>query len=160
MKKSTKTGTRKVKKAGTKAPPKKVAAKEVPAKAVTAKAVTARSSSAKGMKSSSEKSIKKQYLKAHSSCKVTFRLPKDAAPEAELVTVVGDFNEWNITETPMKKLKSGDFSVTVALPCDREYKFRYLIDADKWENDWFADKYIPNEYGEDDSVVVIESNGC
>jgi 1,4-alpha-glucan branching enzyme len=142
MKRLTKNTTKKVKKAGRKEP-----AKKGPAKKIT-------------VKSSSEKGMKKQYLKTHPSCKVTFRLPKVAAPEAELVTIVGDFNEWNITETPMKKLKSGDFSVTVALPCNREYKFRYLIDTNKWENDWFADKYVPNEYGEDDSVVVIESNGC
>jgi 1,4-alpha-glucan branching enzyme len=142
MKRLTKNTTKKVKRADRKEP-----AKKGPAKKIT-------------VKSSSEKGMKKQYLKTHPSCKVTFRLPKVAAPEAELVTVVGDFNEWNITETPMKKLKSGDFSVTVALPCNREYKFRYLIDTNKWENDWFADKYVPNEYGEDDSVVVIEANGC
>jgi hypothetical protein len=102
---------------------------------------------------------KKQYIKAGKSCKVTFRLPKEAAPNARMVSVVGDFNNWNVTETKMKKLKSGDFTTTMELPCNREYRFRYLIDASHWENDWFADKYIPNRYGSDDSVVVIEGNG-
>jgi hypothetical protein len=102
---------------------------------------------------------KKTYIKSGRSCKVTFRLPKAAAPEARMVTVVGDFNNWNVTETKMKKLKNGDFTTTLELPCNREYRFRYLIDANRWENDWFADKYIPNRYGSDDSVVVIEGNG-
>lgn len=102
---------------------------------------------------------KKNYIKSGTSCKVTFRLPKAAAPEARIVTVVGDFNNWNVTETKMKKLKNGDFTTTLELPCNREYRFRYLIDANRWENDWFADKYIPNRYGSDDSVVVIEGNG-
>ena len=99
--------------------------------------------------------IKKQYLKSAPQCKVTFRLPKEAAPDAKSVAVAGDFNNWNVVEHPMKKLKNGDFKVTLSLSCNREYKFKYLIDANRWENDWFADKYIPNGYGSDDSVVVV-----
>lgn len=89
------------------------------------------------------KSIKNNYLKTMPKCRVTFRLPKEAAPEAQHVTIVGDFNNWNITETPLKRLKSGDFKVTLELPCNREYRFRYIIDANHWENDQFADKHIP-----------------
>ena len=99
--------------------------------------------------------LKKQYLKAKQICKVTFRLPKEAAPEAEIVTLVGDFNDWNNQKTPMQKLKSGDFKLTLDLECDREYRFKYLINSNRWENDWCADKYTPNEHGGDDSVVVI-----
>jgi 1,4-alpha-glucan branching enzyme len=104
--------------------------------------------------------IKKQYLKTRPDCRVTFRLPKEAAPAAKYVSVVGDFNNWSITETPLKKLKNGDFTATITLMCDREYKFRYLIDADRWENDWSADKYIPNCFGGDDSVVVVCKSPC
>jgi len=99
--------------------------------------------------------LKKQYLKAKHMCKVTFRLPKDAAPEAETVTLVGDFNDWSQQETPMQKLKSGDFKLTLDLQCDREYRFKYLIDSSRWENDWCADKYAPNDHGSDDSVVIV-----
>ncbi len=88
-------------------------------------------------------------------CRVTFKLPKEAAPDAHRVTLVGDFNNWNLTEAEMKKLKSGDFKLTLALPCDREYRFKYLIDSTKWENDWCADKYIPSPFGGEDSVVVV-----
>jgi 1,4-alpha-glucan branching enzyme len=72
-----------------------------------------------------------------------------------MVTIVGDFNNWNLTENKMKKLKNGDFTLTMDLPCSREYRFRYLIDSNRWENDWFADKYLPNNFGADDSVVVV-----
>lgn len=102
-----------------------------------------------------ETGLKKQYVKSKSTCKVTFRLPKDAAPDAKTVTIVGDFNNWNVTETPMKKLKNGDFTLTLELPCDREYNFRYLIDANRWEQDWFADKHIPGDNDIDNSVVVV-----
>ncbi len=108
-------------------------------------------------RSRSEKmvSLKKLYLKSNPACKVTFRLPKEAAPKAQIVSIVGDFNNWNVNKNRMTKLKSGDFKLTLKLSCNKEYRFRYLIDADRWENDWFADKYIPNPYGTEDSVVVV-----
>ncbi len=109
----------------------------------------------KSLKKSGKLGFTKQYLKSGSKCKVTFRLPKDAAPDAKHVTIVGDFNKWNTTKTKMRRLKSGDFLATLELRCKREYKFRYLIDGNRWENDWCADKYIPNNFGSDDSVVIV-----
>ena len=100
-------------------------------------------------------SLNKQYLKTVPACNVTFRLPKQAVPDAKTVAIVGDFNNWNLNETRMKKLKNGDFKTTLKLNRDREYKFRYLIDNNRWENDWVADKYVPNVYGDDDSVVIV-----
>ncbi len=99
--------------------------------------------------------INKQYLKSNSKCKVTFRLPKEAVPEAQSVTIVGDFNNWNASDTPMKKLKKGGFAITLDLERDREYQFRYLIDSTKWENDWKADKYVSNPYGDSENSVVV-----
>lgn len=99
--------------------------------------------------------IKKQYLNSEGLCNVTFRLPKEAAPDAKVVTVVGDFNDWNLTESRMKKLKNGDFTLTIKLPCNREYRFRYLIDTSRWENDWCADEYAPNPFGADDSLIKV-----
>ncbi|MEN8263184.1 MAG: isoamylase early set domain-containing protein [Nitrospirota bacterium] len=99
--------------------------------------------------------IKKQYLQSNGSCNVSFRLPKEAAPDAQNVAIAGDFNNWDSTETLMKKLKSGDFKLTLKLHRDKEYRFRYLIDGKRWENDWCADKYVPNPYGCDDSLVIV-----
>jgi 1,4-alpha-glucan branching enzyme len=99
--------------------------------------------------------IKKQYLKHSILCNITFILPKEAAPGAQTVTIVGDFNNWNLTDTQMKKLRNGDFKVTLNLPREREYRFRYLIDGSRWENDWNADKYVPNQHGCDDSLVIV-----
>jgi hypothetical protein len=55
----------------------------------------------------------------------------------------------------MSKLKDGGFSVTLDLEPGREYRFRYLIDEQIWENDREADKYEPSPYGAEDSVVVV-----
>ena len=99
--------------------------------------------------------IKKQYLKSNGSCNVTFRLPKEAAPDAQVVTIVGDFNNWNLTENQMKKLRNGDFKATLKLHHDKDYRFRYFIDSSRWETDWCADKYVPNTFGSDDSLVIV-----
>ncbi len=100
--------------------------------------------------------IKKEYLKSAPICNVTFTLPREAVNNARKVTLVGDFNNWSKNATPMKKLKTGDFRLKVKLARKRHYKFRYLVDSKKWENDWKADNYVPNSYGDDDSVVIVK----
>lgn len=100
--------------------------------------------------------IKKQFLKTKPEANVTFNLPKEAATGAEKVALVGDFNDWDATATEMKKLKTGAFKATVKLETGKEYQFRYLIDGETWENDWEADKYVPNNLSfEDNSVVEL-----
>lgn len=99
--------------------------------------------------------IKKEYLKGLNVCRVTFRLPKAAAPDAKSVYIVGDFNNWNIHATPMKTLEDGDYTVRLDLDAGKEYQFRYLIDEVKWENDWNADKYVKSPYGDNDNSVVV-----
>ena len=73
--------------------------------------------------------IKKQYLKSKNSCKVTFRLPRVAAPDAKSVCIVGDFNNWSIHANPMKKLKNGNYTITLELETGREFEFRYLVNS-------------------------------
>ncbi|MGI5940272.1 MAG: isoamylase early set domain-containing protein [Thermoleophilia bacterium] len=99
--------------------------------------------------------ITKRYLKTRPVCKVTFRLPKEAAPHAQSVCIMGEFNDWSLDATPMKRRADGQFSVTIDLPTGRSYRFRYVIDGSTFENDWAADRYEQNPYGEEDSVVDV-----
>jgi len=99
--------------------------------------------------------IKKRFLMTKNVCRVTFRLPKVAAPDGKSVSIVGDFNNWNTHANPMKKLKDGDYSIQLDLEPGREYQFRCLIDELKWENDRNADKYARSVYGNCDNSVVI-----
>jgi len=96
--------------------------------------------------------LKKRYLKSRPICKVTFTL--QAAVKAETVHLVGDFNNWDEQATPMKPLKDGRFSIELDLEPGREFQFRYLVDGSEWHNDWEADKYVPNPFSGDNSVVV------
>jgi len=85
-------------------------------------------------------------------CDVTFTLP--ATVNAETAHLLGEFNDWDPTINPMKKLKDHSFLVKVTIPHGL-FRFRYLLDGERWENDWEADGYAPNEYGSEDSVLEI-----
>jgi Carbohydrate-binding module 48 (Isoamylase N-terminal domain) len=98
--------------------------------------------------------IRKEYLGSDAPCLVTLRLPKKAAGAAERVVVAGEFNGWDEDTMPMKRLKNGDFEIIFEVRSGRAYRFRYLLDGCRWENDWSADAYAPNPYGGDDSVLI------
>jgi 1,4-alpha-glucan branching enzyme len=101
-------------------------------------------------------SFKKKYLKSKERCRVSFRLPNTAVPGAQTVHIVGEFNNWSTEKTPMKRLKNGEFTVSVDLVPGREYQFRYLVDQAIWENDWEADRYVKSDFGGcDNSVVAV-----
>jgi 1,4-alpha-glucan branching enzyme len=100
-------------------------------------------------------STEKKYVKTKPVCKVTFCLPKDAAKDAKVVTIAGDFNDWSHDATRLKRDRSGNFKVTLELENGREYQFRYLLDGTTWENDWQADKYVMAGVGSTENSVVV-----
>jgi len=83
---------------------------------------------------------------------VTFTLT--AAVRATHVAICGEWNGWSPDRDVMNRVGDG-FSLTIALQPGRAYRFRYLLDGHRWENDWDADAYLPNGFGEDDSVVDL-----
>lgn len=97
--------------------------------------------------------LKKSYTKTGSSCRVTFKLPAEV--DAKTVHLCGEFNDWDEQSHPMRELKDGSFSLTISLKPGNSFRFRYLLDGERWENDWEADGYKPNEFGSEDSVVKI-----
>ena len=98
--------------------------------------------------------LKKNYSKTGEICRATFKLPAEV--DAEEVLLLGEFNDWSIENgKKMKRLKDGSFSTTISLESNNEYRFRYLLDKKRWENDWAADEYRPNIYGTDDSIIRI-----
>jgi 1,4-alpha-glucan branching enzyme len=100
-------------------------------------------------------SIKKQFHETKPVCKVTFKLTKDIASSANKVNLAGDFNNWDTNSIPMKQLKGGEYSVTIALQKGKEYQFKYLIDGNSWLNDKEADKLVPNEFQTENSVIIL-----
>lgn len=100
--------------------------------------------------------LKKQYSKTNASCKVTFSLPKEAAPNATEVKLLGEFNNWNIEAGTIMKAGKTEYTATLDLATGRSYEFRYLIDGTKWQNDYQADGYVPSTFGVDNSVLVLD----
>jgi 1,4-alpha-glucan branching enzyme len=100
-------------------------------------------------------SIKKQHFKRKGICKVTFSFPENQGNRAQKVHVVGEFNDWSPSATPMKRSKNGVFTTSVDLKQDREYQFRYLIDDQHWENDPEADNSRDTPYGDARNSVVV-----
>lgn len=99
-------------------------------------------------------SLKKTFSTDYKKCTVTFTVNVNAAEGASEIFLVGEFNNWDETATPMKKNKDGSFSARKQLEVNKEYQFRYLIDGKNWINDWKADKYVRSELVNDDNSVV------
>lgn len=82
--------------------------------------------------------------------RVTFELP--ACIWADRIFLVGDFNEWCTTATPMHQDRDGVWRVTLDLLQGSHYEYRYLIDGD-WKTDYHADGFTTNAHGSENSVV-------
>lgn len=99
--------------------------------------------------------LSKQFVKSKSVFKVTFTVPAEAAAEAKKVALVGEFNGWNPEEAiALKKQKDGSFKTSLELGAG-EYQFRYILDGEKWENDWEADKYVAAGVDATENSVVV-----
>jgi len=84
---------------------------------------------------------------------VTFELPDMIG--GQQVHLVGDFNAWNQNNMPMHRNGNG-WRLTLPLQPGRDFQFRYLVDGQRWYNDWEADSYVPNPYGGRNSVVTTK----
>jgi 1,4-alpha-glucan branching enzyme len=83
---------------------------------------------------------------------VTF---ETTVPEGtESVYLVGDFNDWNADKTQMKKRKDGMWAVTLRLPTQKRYQYRFVVDGD-WITDADAELVVPNPFGTKNAVCVL-----
>ena len=97
--------------------------------------------------------MKKTYSKTGKKCRVTFELPAEA--NIESANLCGEFNDWNKSSHKLARRKKGNFTTTISLDSGKEYRFRYWVNDERWENDWNADKYLPNDFGSEDSIIVL-----
>ncbi len=96
--------------------------------------------------------MRKEAIANTNKRSVTFELP---GVQAESVSVVGDFNEWDAANGSMKQRKDGVWTKAVRLAPGR-YRFRYVADGQQWYNDPAADGYEPSGFGQDNGVVVVD----
>jgi hypothetical protein len=76
------------------------------------------------------------------------------APDAKTVTLVGDFNDWNLSATHLARQDAnGVWWVTVPLAPGR-YRYAFVVDSTAWRSDPGAPK-AEDEFGRPNSVVTI-----
>ena len=95
--------------------------------------------------------ITKKYSKDGKNCRVTFKLPAEI--NSQTARIFSEFNNW-VGEN-MTRQKAGSFSYAITLPAGNKYRFRYLLDDNRWENDPQADGYVPNPYESEDSILKV-----
>jgi len=101
-------------------------------------------------------SLEKKYLKSKPLCKVKFVAPEPLVASANSIFLAGDFNDWNFQQTKLRKHKDGRLATTLDLQTGTEYQYRFVVNGEKWENDYAADKYVPsNVCSAENSVVVV-----
>jgi 1,4-alpha-glucan branching enzyme len=89
-------------------------------------------------------SLKKEIDIEQGICKVTFSVPTEIAKKFKSINVVGDFNYWDIKVNPMKETaEDGSKFISLELPLNYEYEFRYLCDGKVWMNEPDADEFVP-----------------
>jgi hypothetical protein len=94
-----------------------------------------------------------KFRAAKGKARVTFTV--DPQVGAQAAAVCGEWNDWSADADVMHRDAEGGFSLTVDLDAGRAYRFRYLLDGQRWDNDWAADAYVANDFGRDDSVVDL-----
>ncbi len=97
--------------------------------------------------------LRKEYATDKELCTVTFELHSEVL--AQSAYLCGDFNNWDRLSHPMNANDDGSFTLTLNLETGRLYRFRYLLDDSRWQNDRDADGYEPNPFGSDDSILDL-----
>jgi 1,4-alpha-glucan branching enzyme len=83
--------------------------------------------------------LTKKRIAKSGKVKVTFVFRQH---EPSAVQLLGDFTEWQARA--MRPFPDGTWRVTLDLAPGSEFRFRYLLDGTRWENDPAADRYDRN----------------
>ncbi len=101
------------------------------------------------MKKPSFKSIPKKKQGAKAKKFKSFKWPKEE--NVSEVCLAGDFNDWS--SVPMEKCEDGFQAIIELEPGEYEYKF--IVDGE-WREDPSAMKFAVNEFGTNNSVVLVD----
>ena len=85
--------------------------------------------------------------------KVNFTL---AAPEAQNVFLLGDFNDWQADPHSLKKDKKGNWKISINLTPGR-YEYRFLVDGE-WQNDPNCTALVHNTFGSENCLLTLEED--
>lgn len=86
----------------------------------------------------------------HTTKRVRFDL---YAPGAKKVTLVGNFNRWDVNSLPMKRDRKGTWKASISLEPGR-YEYRFWIDG-VWYDDPNAQERVDNPFGSQNCVKIV-----
>lgn len=77
------------------------------------------------------------------------------APQAKNVSLVGDFNGWDTTKTPMARVANGGvWAVTLPLSAGR-HLYSFVVDGSAWSTDPTAPVAADDGFGHANSVKIV-----
>jgi hypothetical protein len=75
------------------------------------------------------------------------------APAAKQVTLVGDFNDWDVSRTPMAR--SGSVWTVVVPMAAGRHQYSYVVDGKSWSSDPNAPSAPDDGFGHTNSVKIV-----
>ena len=75
---------------------------------------------------------------------------------AESVSLVGDFNDWNIAASQLTRAESGLWLTEIAVPKAGRFGYKFVVDGRRWLEDPNNGMKTADNYGGLNSVLVIE----
>jgi 1,4-alpha-glucan branching enzyme len=78
------------------------------------------------------------------------------APSAGNVSVVGDFNQWNPSAIPLRRLSDGTWIADVPLAPGR-YAYAFVVDG-RLEPDPSAPRAADGDFGVANSIIMIRGS--
>lgn len=76
-------------------------------------------------------------------------------PDAQSVSVAGDFNGWNPSQTPLERSDGGMWTATISLKPGR-YQYMFVIDGKRWIVDPLASEEATDGFGSRNAVLDVE----
>lgn len=77
-----------------------------------------------------------------------------ADPDAKSVSVVGAFNDWDPSRTPLTRVSDSVWTATVPLAAGR-HEYQFVIDGSRQIPDPAAAETVPTDFGDINAVIVV-----
>ena len=74
---------------------------------------------------------------------------------ASSVTVIGDFNNWQATATPMRRIEQGQPWTAVAMIPPGRHQYAFLVDGTRWVADPRAPSADDADFGKPGSALLV-----
>jgi 1,4-alpha-glucan branching enzyme len=75
---------------------------------------------------------------------------------AESVALAGDFNNWNTSAAPFIRNGSGVWTAGIDLPSPGRYRYKFVVNGNRWIDDPSNGVKEPDNYGGLNSVIRID----